>query len=98
MVHMHHGNARSGCARHSPRPKIAAFHPDETEIVSIPLETNVISTVPIAILRSTTSPQLAADFVEFITSDAGRSVFAKHGYTVSLPPGRRAKDGRGYRP
>jgi molybdate transport system substrate-binding protein len=64
---------------------VAAFYPDQTQSVPIPAEQNVISTVPIGVLRSSKHPELAQAFVEFITSQQGREVFAKHHYSTTLP-------------
>ena len=55
------------------------------EIVRIPRGQNVISTVAIAILNSSQHPDTAAKFVQFITSERGREVFARHHYTTDLP-------------
>ena len=51
---------------------------DKGEIVEIPAEENVISTVAVGVLKSSKHPQAAAKFVEFILSQAGREVFEKH--------------------
>jgi molybdate transport system substrate-binding protein len=65
---------------------VAAFSPAETEVVPIPREQNIISTVAIGVLRSSKHPDLAAEFVEFVTSPRGKDVFQKHHYTTALPP------------
>ena len=54
------------------------------EVVPIPLKQNVISTVAVGVLTSSKHPELAARFVEFITSKRGRKVFEKHHYTTSF--------------
>jgi molybdate transport system substrate-binding protein len=64
---------------------IAAYVGGKGETVPIPLEQNVISTVSVAILKSSPHPKLSADFVEFITSEQGRQVFKRHHYTTTLP-------------
>lgn len=64
---------------------VAAYFAEHGDVVPIPLEQNVISTVAIGVLKNTQHPELAAQFVEFITSDEGRAVFRKHHYTVDPP-------------
>jgi molybdate transport system substrate-binding protein len=64
---------------------IAAQYPDEGEIIVIPKEENVISTVPVAVLSSSEHPKTAAAFQEFVLSEEGRAIFAKHHYTTEAP-------------
>lgn len=64
---------------------VAAYVGEKGEIVRIPPEQNIISTVAVGILKSSRHPELAAEFVEFITSERGRKVFEKHHYTVTPP-------------
>jgi molybdate transport system substrate-binding protein len=64
---------------------IAAQYPEEGEVVLIPKERNVISTVPVAVLRSSKYPKQAAAFQEFVVSEEGRAIFAKHHYTTEAP-------------
>jgi molybdate transport system substrate-binding protein len=64
---------------------VAAYFAEEADAVPIPPEQNVISTVAVAVLKSSTRPELARQFVEFMTSDEGRAVFGKHHYTLEPP-------------
>lgn len=64
---------------------IAAQYPDEGEIIVIPKEKNVISTVPVAVLRSSKHPRVAVAFQEFLLSEEGRVIFEKHHYTTEAP-------------
>jgi molybdate transport system substrate-binding protein len=64
---------------------VAANFADKTEAVAIPAEQNVISTVAAGVLRSSRQPELARQFVEFLTTPESRAVLARHGYTTSLP-------------
>ena len=64
---------------------VAAYFADVGEIVPIPPEQNVISTVAVGILKSSQHPDLAAKFVEFITSQRGKEVFKKHHYATTTP-------------
>jgi len=64
---------------------IAAYYADSTDVVSIPREWNVISTVPVAVLKSSANPELANKLREFVGSEEGRAIFKKHHYSLSLP-------------
>ncbi|MFQ6132112.1 MAG: molybdate ABC transporter substrate-binding protein [Armatimonadota bacterium] len=64
---------------------IAAGYSEEGEVVAIPAEDNVISTVPVAVLRSSQHPELAESFQAFVTSPRGRDIFAAHHYTTESP-------------
>lgn len=67
---------------------VAAYFTDHAETVTIPPEQNVISTVAVGVLSSSKDPELAAEFVEFITSEQGKEVFQKHHY-ATRPPQRQ---------
>ncbi|HUT13983.1 MAG TPA: extracellular solute-binding protein [Thermoguttaceae bacterium] len=64
---------------------VAGYVGEKGHKVTIPTEKNVISTVAVAVLKSSQYPDLAAEFVDFITSEKGREVFAKHHFTTTLP-------------
>ncbi len=64
---------------------IARQYPDDGQIVEIPPENNIISTVPVAVLNSSAQPELAGKFQAFIASEHGREIFARHGYSTELP-------------
>jgi molybdate transport system substrate-binding protein len=63
---------------------VAAGYKGQCETVAILPEQNLISTVPIGTLKFAADPQAAQQFVEFITSEAGRAIFVKHGFTVTV--------------
>ena len=63
---------------------VAAYVGEKGETVRIPAEQNVISTVTVGILKSSQHPEVAAEFVQFITSERGQEVFRKHHYTTKL--------------
>ena len=48
--------------------------------IDIPSRDNVIATYPIAALRSSRTPGLAADFIAFVQSDEGQAMLARHGF------------------
>ena len=64
---------------------VAAYYADSTDVVTIPPEKNVISTVPVAVLKSSKGPELANKLREFVTSDEGKAIFKKHHYSLTLP-------------
>jgi len=64
----------------------ARQYADVAEIVGIDRDENVISTIPVAALRSSRHAELARGFQEFVTSARGREIWARHGFSTS-PPG-----------
>ena len=64
---------------------VAAGVADQTDVVPIEPEQNIVSTVPIAILKSSSDPELAEKFVDFLVSEYGQEIFQKHHYTLSPP-------------
>ena len=65
---------------------VAAQYARHGDQVPIPVEQNVISTVEIAVLKFTSNAESADRFVAFVTSEEGRAVFAKHGYSTATVP------------
>ncbi len=63
----------------------AAYYADAAEVVPIPPEENVISTVPVAVLSFSKHKDLAEEFAEFVCSGEGRRIFQKHNYTTEEP-------------
>ena len=53
-------------------------------IVPIPTEQNVISPIPVAVLKSSKHPEEARAFIDFVTSEKGRAILEAKGYTVKL--------------
>lgn len=64
---------------------MAAYFADSGDVVEIPPEQNVISTVAAGVLKSSEHPEMAAALVDFIASDEGKAIFRKHHYTTDLP-------------
>ena len=64
---------------------LGAYFADKADRVPIPPEKNVISTVAVGLLTSSEQPALAAQFVEYVTSQQGQAIFEKHHYTVKKP-------------
>lgn len=64
---------------------IAAYYADCADVVRIPTKQNEISRVAIGILNSSRNKHLAEEFVRFLVSDTGKSIFQRHHYQTSLP-------------
>lgn len=64
---------------------IANQYLEKGEIVEIPPDRNVISTVPVAVLEFSEHRELAQKFAEFAASERGKNVFRKYNYRVSSP-------------
>ncbi|MFC1712581.1 substrate-binding domain-containing protein [Candidatus Poribacteria bacterium] len=63
----------------------AAQYADSGDIVKIPTDQNVISTVAIALLDSSENKPLAGEFIDFTISERGQAVFRKHNFSTELP-------------
>jgi molybdate transport system substrate-binding protein len=59
----------------------ALFAPNETVVIVIPVEENIIQTIPIGTLVFSEDKENAKEFVDFVTSDYGKSVYEKYGFT-----------------
>ncbi|MBN2350257.1 MAG: molybdate ABC transporter substrate-binding protein [Bacteroidales bacterium] len=55
------------------------------ELIMIPIEQNVISTVDAGVLKFTANRELADKFVNFLRSDYAKAVFHKYNYRVDKP-------------
>jgi molybdate transport system substrate-binding protein len=64
---------------------VAIQYLDHGELVAIPVEQNVISTVPVGILEFSRQKALARQFAEFATSEKGKAIFRRHHYRVHPP-------------
>ena len=56
------------------------FAPDETDVVEIPENENIIRTIPIGVLTFSENKEYARNFVDFVTSDEGKAVYEKYGF------------------
>lgn len=54
------------------------------DVVNIPLEKNAPSTIPIVLLKSSKHAEDATQFIDFVTSAAGRRILKAEGYTIPL--------------
>lgn len=55
---------------------------EEVNMIEIAEDDNIIKIVPIATLTFSENPELAEEFVDFVVSDEGRSVFEEYGFTL----------------
>lgn len=73
---------------------MAAYFAEFGDVVGIPSDQNVISTVAIGTLTSSERPELARRFLEFAASEQGAEIFARHHYTTRLPEAKRPSEER----
>ncbi|CAD6493867.1 MAG: Bacterial extracellular solute-binding protein [Candidatus Argoarchaeum ethanivorans] len=59
---------------------------DETDIIEIPTEQNIIKVIPVGALTFSENKDYAKVFVDFVSSDEGKAVFEKHGFTAYPNP------------
>ncbi|ADN37523.1 molybdenum ABC transporter, periplasmic molybdate-binding protein [Methanolacinia petrolearia DSM 11571] len=55
---------------------------DDLEIIYIPNNQNIVKIVPIGVMTFSESPDEAEDFVEYVSSEKGLSVFEDYGFTT----------------
>jgi molybdate transport system substrate-binding protein len=59
---------------------------NETDIIEIPKEQNLIEVIPIGTLTFSENEDTAKQFVDFVSSDEGKAIFEKHGFTAYPNP------------
>jgi molybdate transport system substrate-binding protein len=64
---------------------MAAYFAESGDVVTIPPEQNIISTVAAGTLTWSEHPELAQEFLDFVASEQGAEIFERHNYTTSLP-------------
>ncbi|MCL4458516.1 MAG: molybdate ABC transporter substrate-binding protein [Chloroflexi bacterium] len=68
----------------------AAWHPHDYESITLPPDNVVkIGTVPVAISKFTKDRLEAERLADFLSSEEGKEIFAKHGYITNLAEARR---------
>ncbi|MFA5414079.1 MAG: molybdate ABC transporter substrate-binding protein [Methanoregula sp.] len=60
--------------------------PAKIDAISIPVRDNVVLIVPIGLTSFTKNPENAQKFVDFVASDEGKAIFAKHGFPTYPDP------------
>lgn len=53
---------------------------DSVTAVAFPESTQAVNTYPIAVLKQSTSPELAAEFIDLVTGDVGQKVLSAAGF------------------
>jgi molybdate transport system substrate-binding protein len=62
------------------------YDPEKLDRIEIPVKQNVIHIVPIGSLTFSKQKDIADDFVGFVASDDGRTIFIRHGFTTYPDP------------
>lgn len=53
---------------------------EEIEMIEIPEEVNSVEIIPVCTLKNSKYPDLSKDFMNFVASGQGKSIFKKHGF------------------
>jgi molybdate transport system substrate-binding protein len=64
---------------------VAKYYSEHGEMVDIPVEQNIISSVDVAVLSFSENRRLAEEFLAFLTSERGRGVFEGNNYRTKAP-------------
>lgn len=59
--------------------------PDDIDVVPIAREHLRVRNIPAAVSVYAQHPEEAQEFIDFLTSEEGKAIFSKHGYSVSPP-------------
>lgn len=62
------------------------INPEKMDTIDLPPEDNLALIVPIGATTFTTQPEAAQMFVDFVVSDEGKAIFAKHGFPTYPDP------------
>ncbi len=62
------------------------------DIIPIPFEKNILSTIPVVMLKSSEHPDEAQAFIDFAASEKGGEILREKGYTVNPPSSRAVSD------
>lgn len=58
------------------------YNPVTMDLVEIPEEMGVVDIVPIGSLVFSKNPEIADDFIHYVSSDQAKEIFTKHGFTT----------------
>ena len=64
---------------------VAHQYAQHTDTIEIPTESNILSTVDLAVLKTSRHKELAQRFADFVNSPHGRDILRRHGYRVEAP-------------
>ena len=59
---------------------------DKVDVITIPVNDNVILITPIGATTFSANPSAAAQFIAFVASDEGKAYFVKHNFTAYPDP------------
>ena len=62
------------------------INPETMDTIDLPPENGLVLIVPVGATTFTEQPDAARQFVEFVTSDEGKAIFAKHGFPTYPDP------------
>jgi len=62
------------------------INPETMDTIDLPPENGLVLIVPVGATTFTEHPDAARQFVEFVTSDEGKAIFAKHGFPTYPDP------------
>jgi len=68
---------------------VASWYPQDADIIPIPKQVNMVSTIPFGVLKFARNREVARQFVQFVASSKGKRIFQKHGYCLCPPRGLR---------
>lgn len=64
---------------------MAKYYSEHGDMVEIPAQANIVSSVDVAVLSFSENRQLAEEFVAFLTSEGGQGVFEANNYRTKAP-------------
>ena len=64
---------------------VAKYYTKYGDTIAITPEKNIISTIPIGLLKFTENKDAAQKFMDFVTSRNAMQIFAKYNYTINRP-------------
>ena len=64
---------------------MAKYYAEHGDMVEIPVEQNIVSSVDVAVLSFSENRQLAEEFLAFLTSERGQGVFEANNYQTKAP-------------
>lgn len=62
-----------------------SWAPDKIDLVKLPVKLIRVRNIPAAVSVYSKQQQAAKLFINFLTSNAGKKIFSKHGYAVTMP-------------
>lgn len=63
---------------------VAQYYKEDSDIIAIPQKENIISSIPVAVLKTSENKAISREFLEFVSSEKGKEIFKKHHYTTNV--------------